>query len=117
MKSAVLFIATSLILVAALVPISIPNPVQATEKRQWCWVDADFQNICSDTKAACQASIPRNAVVQEPCYVTIVNVQWCWVDKASTYHCFDTQRACLADQPASKLVGDLFLTACHKVSR
>ena len=113
MKSTALFVATSLILVVAMVPIAISNPVQAVQagKRQWCWTDAEFSKICSDTKADCKASIPRNAVVQKPCHVEIVNVQWCWTDKDANNRCFDSVRECKADQAA---LG--FLEGCHKVS-
>jgi hypothetical protein len=117
MKSLVLYMATSLILIVAMVPIANPNPVQATAGvRQWCWTDAEFSKICSDTKADCQASIPRIALVQQPCHVAIVNVQWCWTDKESTHHCFDSARECAADQPEGRLLHDPPAALCHKVS-
>lgn len=113
----VLFVATSLILVAAIVPIANPNPVQASAgTRQWCWQDADFQRHCFDTKADCKADIPRSAVVQKPCSVDIVNVQWCWTDKESTHHCFDSARECAADQPEGRTLHDPPASPCHKVS-
>lgn len=123
MKSRVLFVVSSLILVVAMIPVAIPSPVQAqtgvnqTGVSQWCWTDVESVLHCFDSKDACLSDSPRAGVIQEDCHTEVVNVQWCWDDTQSNHHCFDTESECKADQPASNLQGNLFISGCHEVSQ
>jgi hypothetical protein len=118
MKSTVLLIATSLILVVAMVPITNPNPVRAqTGISQWCWTDVESVLHCFDSNDACLSDSPRAEVIQEGCHKEVVNVQWCWDDQQSNKHCFATESECKADIQASNLPGNLFVSSCVKISQ
>jgi hypothetical protein len=54
MKSLVLFVATSLILVVAMVAIALPNPVEANKNFEWCSSSAPQ---CYDKKKECKDAL------------------------------------------------------------
>jgi len=67
----VLFVATSLILIVAMVAIAIPNPVQAAPKHQWCYTSATVN--CGpngfDSKGACKKADAEDlSPTREPCH-------------------------------------------------
>lgn len=118
MKSTVLFVTTSLILVIAMATIPVTSAVRAqTGVSQWCWTDVESQLHCFDSKDACLSDSPRAGLLQADCQPEVVNVKWCWDDQQNNHHCFDTESECKADQPASNLQGNLFISACHEVSQ
>jgi hypothetical protein len=73
MKSIVLFVAASLMLVGAMVAIAIPNPVEAAPKFLWCYTAASI--VCAqggdpfNSKGECKKADAEDQLpTVEPCH-------------------------------------------------
>ena len=58
MKSLVLFVVASLMLVVATIAVAVPNPVQAEPTHSWVWIDEGGVPHFFQNKGDCNKSAP-----------------------------------------------------------
>jgi len=68
MKTTVLFVGTSLILVIAMVAIAVPNAVQADKKFEYCYRSASGVHCDFQTKGECKKALKEDtSEIVTPC--------------------------------------------------